>query len=142
MRGSVEMEDKVKKHGLPGNAHGMRTLKAMGFSDARLAVRALRVARGQHIEQGPQGMRQRLGALGLADHEGHARGDLRARGRELARDGEDESAQLLVGMFDGETFEAAAAEQREAADSTRLRAEAAAREAALQDRLCSAHRLR
>ncbi|MDH8660819.1 hypothetical protein QIH25_28135, partial [Klebsiella pneumoniae] len=40
MRGIVEMEDKVKKHGLPGNAHGMRTLKAMGFSDARLAVLA------------------------------------------------------------------------------------------------------
>ncbi len=38
MRGIVEMEAKVKAHGLPGNAHSMRTLKAMGFSDARLAV--------------------------------------------------------------------------------------------------------
>src|ERR1700731_4079131 len=38
MRGIVEMEGKVRKSGLPGNAFGMRTLKAMGFSDARLAV--------------------------------------------------------------------------------------------------------
>src|SRR6201999_1459121 len=38
MRGIVEMEDKVRKAGLPRNAFGMRTLKAMGFSDARLAV--------------------------------------------------------------------------------------------------------
>ncbi|MBI3701982.1 MAG: carbamoyl-phosphate synthase large subunit [Afipia sp.] len=38
MRGIVDMETKVKAHGLPGNAFGMRTLKAMGFSDARLAV--------------------------------------------------------------------------------------------------------
>src|SRR6201995_186656 len=39
-RGIVDMEEKVRKHGLPGNAFGMRTLKAMGFSDARLAVLA------------------------------------------------------------------------------------------------------
>ncbi|ABA05702.1 carbamoyl-phosphate synthase large subunit [Nitrobacter winogradskyi Nb-255] len=38
LRGIVEMENKVRSHGLPGNAFGMRTLKAMGFSDARLAV--------------------------------------------------------------------------------------------------------
>ncbi|MGY4301900.1 carbamoyl-phosphate synthase large subunit [Bradyrhizobium sp. i1.4.4] len=38
MRGIVDMEEKVRKNGLPGNAFGMRTLKAMGFSDARLAV--------------------------------------------------------------------------------------------------------
>src|SRR3978361_527853 len=38
MRGIVEMEAKIKNSGLPGNAFGMRTLKAMGFSDARLAV--------------------------------------------------------------------------------------------------------
>src|SRR5450631_2912358 len=38
MRGIVEMESKIKTHGLPANAHGMRMLKAMGFSDARLAV--------------------------------------------------------------------------------------------------------
>src|SRR5262252_4634698 len=38
MRGIVEMEDKIRKSGLPQNAFGMRTLKAMGFSDARLAV--------------------------------------------------------------------------------------------------------
>src|ERR1700686_1646923 len=38
MRGIVEMESKIKNNGLPANAFGMRTLKAMGFSDARLAV--------------------------------------------------------------------------------------------------------
>src|SRR6201999_2606606 len=38
MRGIVEMEDKIRKAGLPQHAFGMRTLKAMGFSDARLAV--------------------------------------------------------------------------------------------------------
>src|SRR4249919_57065 len=42
MRGIVEMEAKVKANGLPGNAFGMRTLKAMGFSDARPAVLAER----------------------------------------------------------------------------------------------------
>ena len=40
MRGIVEMESKIKSSGLPRNAFGMRTLKAMGFSDARLAVLA------------------------------------------------------------------------------------------------------
>src|SRR6187401_1967750 len=40
MRGIVEMEAKIKNSGLPANAFGMRTLKAMGFSDARLAVLA------------------------------------------------------------------------------------------------------
>src|SRR6185437_4259438 len=40
MRGIVEMEAKVRAHGLPGNAFAMRTLKSMGFSDARLAVLA------------------------------------------------------------------------------------------------------
>ncbi len=38
MRGIVDMEAKVRKGGLPPNAHHMRSLKAMGFSDARLAV--------------------------------------------------------------------------------------------------------
>src|SRR5471030_389098 len=38
LRGIVEMESKIKANGLPANAFGMRTLKAMGFSDARLAV--------------------------------------------------------------------------------------------------------
>src|SRR6195256_369300 len=38
MRGIVEMEAKIKANGLPQNAFGMRTLKGMGFSDARLAV--------------------------------------------------------------------------------------------------------
>src|SRR5829696_2895363 len=38
MRGIIDMESKIKANGLPANAFGMRTLKAMGFSDARLAV--------------------------------------------------------------------------------------------------------
>ena len=38
MRGIVEMEARIKANGLPAHAFGMRTLKAMGFSDARLAV--------------------------------------------------------------------------------------------------------
>src|ERR1700710_297397 len=38
MRGIVEMEAKIKANGLPAHAFGMRTLKGMGFSDARLAV--------------------------------------------------------------------------------------------------------
>ncbi len=38
MRGIVEMEAKVRNNGLPTHAFGMRSLKAMGFSDARLAV--------------------------------------------------------------------------------------------------------
>src|SRR6202000_2159615 len=40
LRGIVDLEKKVGKKGLPRNAFGMRTLKAMGFSDARLAVLA------------------------------------------------------------------------------------------------------
>jgi carbamoyl-phosphate synthase large subunit len=38
LREIVEMEAKVKQDGLPAHAFGLRTLKAMGFSDARLAV--------------------------------------------------------------------------------------------------------
>src|ERR1700709_2519501 len=38
MRGIVEMESKIKQSGLPAHAFGMRTLKAMGFSDAGLPV--------------------------------------------------------------------------------------------------------
>src|ERR1700709_1515620 len=38
MRGIVEMEARIKANGLPQHAFGMRTLKSMGFSDARLAV--------------------------------------------------------------------------------------------------------
>ncbi|WP_022722459.1 carbamoyl-phosphate synthase large subunit [Rhodopseudomonas sp. B29] len=40
LRGIVDMENKVRDAGLPEHAFGMRTLKAMGFSDARLAVLA------------------------------------------------------------------------------------------------------
>src|SRR5438477_9609379 len=38
MRGIIDMETKIRGNGLPSHAFGMRTLKAMGFSDARLAV--------------------------------------------------------------------------------------------------------
>src|SRR6201997_577254 len=38
MRAIVDMETKVRHDGLPPNAFGLRGLKAMGFSDARLAV--------------------------------------------------------------------------------------------------------
>ncbi len=34
----VEMEEKVRTHGLPRDAHNFRQLKAMGFADARLAA--------------------------------------------------------------------------------------------------------
>ncbi|PTW59098.1 carbamoyl-phosphate synthase large subunit [Breoghania corrubedonensis] len=37
LRDIVELENKVTKHGLPENAQAFRTLKAMGFADARLA---------------------------------------------------------------------------------------------------------
>ena len=35
--GIVAMEDRIREHGLPADAANMRMLKAMGFSDARLA---------------------------------------------------------------------------------------------------------
>src|SRR6202789_3291798 len=38
LRAIVDMEAKVKRDGLPAHAFGLRMLKAMGFSDARLAV--------------------------------------------------------------------------------------------------------
>ncbi len=40
IRGIVEMENKVRRLGLPGTEGAMRRLKAMGFSDARLATLA------------------------------------------------------------------------------------------------------
>ncbi|MDQ8726949.1 carbamoyl-phosphate synthase large subunit [Bradyrhizobium sp. LHD-71] len=40
IRDLIDTEAKVAAHGLPPHAHGMRALKAMGFSDARLAVLA------------------------------------------------------------------------------------------------------
>ncbi|HWV97999.1 MAG TPA: carbamoyl-phosphate synthase large subunit, partial [Xanthobacteraceae bacterium] len=40
LRGIVEMENRIQANGLPQHAFGMRTLKSMGFSDARLAVLA------------------------------------------------------------------------------------------------------
>jgi len=38
IRDIIDTEAKVAAHGLPPHAHGMRALKAKGFSDARLAV--------------------------------------------------------------------------------------------------------
>ena len=38
IRGLVDMERKVRDHGLPGDAATFRMLKSMGFSDARLAA--------------------------------------------------------------------------------------------------------
>ncbi|MCL2715044.1 MAG: carbamoyl-phosphate synthase large subunit [Alphaproteobacteria bacterium] len=38
LRGIVDMEERVRTNGLPKSAFAMRSLKAMGFSDARLAV--------------------------------------------------------------------------------------------------------
>jgi len=43
----VEAEEEVRINGLPSDAKGMRRLKAMGFSDARLAQLALRSAHVQ-----------------------------------------------------------------------------------------------
>ncbi|MEM1287725.1 MAG: carbamoyl-phosphate synthase large subunit [Pseudomonadota bacterium] len=40
IRTIIELEDKVRQHGLPDNAEWMRHLKAQGFSDARLAALA------------------------------------------------------------------------------------------------------
>ncbi|HEU4696210.1 MAG TPA: carbamoyl-phosphate synthase large subunit [Sphingomicrobium sp.] len=45
----VQAEEQVRLHGLPSDARGMRRLKAMGFSDARLAQLSLRSA---HVERG------------------------------------------------------------------------------------------
>ena len=45
----VEAEEEVRIKGLPSDARGMRRLKAMGFSDARLAQLSLRSA---HVERG------------------------------------------------------------------------------------------
>jgi carbamoyl-phosphate synthase large subunit len=40
LRGIIDMEARVRSSGLPEHSFGMRTLKAMGFSDARLSVLA------------------------------------------------------------------------------------------------------
>lgn len=45
----VQAEEEVRVNGLPSDARGMRRLKAMGFSDARLATLSLRSA---HVERG------------------------------------------------------------------------------------------
>ncbi len=51
----VKAEERVREHGLPQDDDGMRTLKAMGFSDARLAK--LTAKRESEIS----GLRRRLG---------------------------------------------------------------------------------
>lgn len=38
LRQIIDLEARVKAHGLPDNAEWMRNLKANGFSDARLAL--------------------------------------------------------------------------------------------------------
>jgi carbamoyl-phosphate synthase large subunit len=38
MKGIIDMEARVKEHGLPSDAQNLRMLKAMGFSDTRLAM--------------------------------------------------------------------------------------------------------
>ncbi len=38
LRAIVDMEERIREHGLPADAENLRTLKAMGFSDARLAT--------------------------------------------------------------------------------------------------------
>src|SRR5690348_10962697 len=48
LREIVEAEEEVRISGLPSDAHGMRRLKAMGFSDGRLAQLALRSA---HVDR-------------------------------------------------------------------------------------------
>jgi len=40
LRAIIDMEARVRAHGLPDDAHNMRMLKAMGFSDQRLATLA------------------------------------------------------------------------------------------------------
>ena len=45
----VAAEEEVRVNGLPSDARGMRRLKAMGFSDARLAQLSLRSA---HFDRG------------------------------------------------------------------------------------------
>src|SRR6476619_7715390 len=45
----IEAEEEVRINGLPSDARGMRRLKAMGFSDSRLAQLALRSA---HVQRG------------------------------------------------------------------------------------------
>nr|WP_321980374.1 carbamoyl-phosphate synthase large subunit [uncultured Cohaesibacter sp.] len=37
LQGIIDMEERVRVHGLPQDAHNMRKLKSMGFSDVRLA---------------------------------------------------------------------------------------------------------
>ena len=95
IRDIVDTEAKVVAHGLPPHAHGMRALKAKGFSDARLAVlakkteaevKALRRAPGR--SPGVQAHRHLRGRVRLA-HRLHVL-DLRdavrrrRRGRERA----------------------------------------------------------
>ncbi len=94
MRGIVDMEAKVKANGLPPNAFGMRTLKAMGFSDARLAVLAetteADVTAKRHalgVRPGVQAHRHLRGGIRLAHrlHVFDLRGAVRRRHRRRER---------------------------------------------------------
>ncbi len=80
----IDMEARVAAHGLPASAEQLRTLKAMGFSDARLAKLA-KLCRGRGAQAPPRAE----GAPGLQAHRHLRRGirlahrlhvfDLRAR---------------------------------------------------------------
>ena len=74
----VEAEEEVRINGLPSDARGMRRLKAMGFSDARLAqlVAPLGACRARD-ERGGRGGRFGHGAQ---RHPGDDRRDHRGRG--------------------------------------------------------------
>ncbi|HET7709744.1 MAG TPA: carbamoyl-phosphate synthase large subunit [Sphingomicrobium sp.] len=56
LKAIVEAEEEVRQTGLPADATGMRRLKAMGFSDARLAQLSLRSA---HVERGRSELKAR-----------------------------------------------------------------------------------
>src|SRR5688500_2559599 len=53
----VDMEEKVKAHGLPTTPGALRQLKSMGFSDARLAVLARRTEADVRAERRALGVR-------------------------------------------------------------------------------------
>ncbi len=103
----VDMEARVRAHGLPGSAEQLRALKAMGFSDARLAklaklseaeVRQRRIALGR--EAGVQAHRHLRRRVCLA-HRLHVL-DLRARADGSARSSEaDPSARDKVIILGG-----------------------------------------
>ena len=74
----VEAEEEVRINGLPSDARGMRRLKAMGFSDARLGQLSLRSA---EVERGDErGRRSRRFGHRAQRDEAHDRRNHRGRG--------------------------------------------------------------